>query len=100
MMLGDNSPKSKDSRLWENDRRAQHRHAVPRSALVGRAFYIYWPHGQPFLNGGEGFPVWNHKKIEPKRMPDGSVILEEIKTDYPDVRFPFYPNLGRMHRIR
>ncbi len=100
MMLGDNSPKSKDSRLWENDRRAQHRHAVPRSALVGRAFYIYWPHGQPFLNGGEGFPVWNHKKIEPKRMPDGSVILEETKTDYPDVRLPFYPNLGRMHRIR
>ena len=100
MMLGDNSPKSKDSRLWENDRRAQHRHAVPRSALVGRAFYIYWPHGQPFLNGGEGFPIWNHKKIESKRMPDGSVILEEIKTDYPDVRLPFYPNLGRMHRIR
>lgn len=100
MMLGDNSPKSKDSRLWENDRRAQHRHAVPRSALVGRAFYIYWPHGQPFLNGGEGFPVWNHKKIERKPMPDGSVILEETKTDYPDVRLPFYPNLGRMHRIR
>ena len=100
MMLGDNSPKSKDSRLWENDRRAQHRHAVPRSALVGRAFYVYWPHGQPFLNGGEGFPVWYHKKIEHKRMPDGSAILEETKTDYPDVRLPFYPNLGRMHRIR
>lgn len=100
LMLGDNSPKSKDSRLWENDRRAQHRHAVPRSALVGKAFYIYWPHGQPFLNGGEGFPVWNHKKIEPKRMPDGSMFVEEIKTDYPDIRLPFYPNLGRMHRIR
>ncbi len=101
MMLGDNSPKSKDSRLWENDRRAQHRHAVPRSALVGKAFYIYWPHGQPFLNGGEGFAVTYHKRIEPKRMPDGSVIQEEKKEmDYPDVRFPFYPNLGRMHRIR
>lgn len=100
LMLGDNSPKSKDSRLWENDRRAQHRHAVPRSALVGKAFYIYWPHGQPFLNSGEGYPVWYHKKIEHKRMPDGSMFAEEIKTDYPDVRFPFYPNLGRMHRIR
>ncbi|TXT36305.1 MAG: signal peptidase I [Planctomycetota bacterium] len=100
MMLGDNSPRSKDSRLWENDRRAQHRHAVPRSALVGKAFFIYWPHGQPFLNGGEGFPVWYHKKIEPKRMPDGSMIAEETKTDYPDVRLPFYPNLGRMQRIR
>jgi signal peptidase I len=100
LMLGDNSPKSKDSRLWENDRRAKHRHAVPRSALVGKAFYIYWPHGQPFLNGGEGFPVWYHKKIEHKRMPDGSMLAEETKTDYPDVRLPFYPNFGRMHRIR
>ena len=100
MMLGDNSPRSKDSRLWENDRRAQHRHAVPRSALVGKAFYIYWPHGQPFLNDGEGYPVWYHKKLEPKRMPDGSMLTEETKTDYPDVRMPFYPNFGRMHRIR
>lgn len=100
MMLGDNSPKSKDSRLWENDRRAQHRHAVPRSALVGKAFYIYWPHGQPFLNGGVGFPVTYHKKIEHKRMPDGSLFAEETKTDYPDIRVPFYPSIGRMHRIR
>ena len=100
MMLGDNSPRSKDSRLWENDRRARHRHAVPRSALVGKAFYIYWPHGQPFLNGGEGYPVWNHKKIEHKRMSDGSMVAEETKTDYPDFRLPFYPGIGRMHRIR
>lgn len=100
LMLGDNSPKSKDSRLWENDRRARHRHAVPRSALVGKAFYIYWPHGQPFLNGGEGFPVWYHKRLEHRRMPDGSLIAEEKKTDYPDIRLPFYPNIGRMHRIR
>ena len=100
MMLGDNSPKSKDSRLWENDRRAQHRHAVPRSALVGKAFYIYWPHGQPFMNGGEGFPVSYHTKVEHKRMPDGTMFTEEEKTDYPDIRLPFYPNLGRMHRIR
>ena len=100
MMLGDNSPESSDSRLWENDRRAQHRHAVPRSALVGKAFYIYWPHGIPFLNGGEGFPVMYHKTVEHKQMPDGKPFTIEEKTDYPDVRFPFYPNLGRMHRIR
>lgn len=100
MMLGDNSPKSKDSRLWENNRRARHRHAVPRSALVGKAFYIYWPHGQPFMNNGEGYPVWYHKKLKPKQMPNGDWINEEEKTDYPDVRMPFYPSLGRMHRIR
>ena len=51
LMLGDNSPKSKDGRLWGNGRGAARRHAVPRSALVGKAFYIYWPHGQPFLKG-------------------------------------------------
>ena len=100
MMLGDNSPKSKDSRLWENNRRARHRHAVPRSALVGKAFYIYWPHGQPFMNNGEGYPVWYHKKLKHKQMPNGDLINEEEKTDYPDVRLPFYPSLGRMHRIR
>lgn len=100
LMLGDNSPRSKDSRLWGNDRRAQHRHAVPRSALVGKAFYIYWPHGQPFLNGGEGFPVWYHKQIDTKFLPDGTAVVQEKKTDYPDIRLPFYPNVGRMHRIR
>ncbi len=100
MMLGDNSPESSDSRLWDNNRRAKHRHAVPRSALVGKAFYIYWPHGQPFLNGGEGYPVWYHYEMKQKQMPDGNVFVEEVKTDYPNIRLPFYPNIGRMHRIR
>ena len=108
MMLGDNSPRSKDSRLWGNDRRAEHRHAVPRSALVGKAFYIYWPHGQPFLNGGEGYAVWNHKQFETKKRSDdrpeldanGSPVNQLVPTDYPDVRLPFYPNVGRMQRIR
>lgn len=95
LMLGDNSPRSKDSRLWGNDRRAQHRHAVPRSALVGKAFYIYWPHGQPFLRGGEGFPVLYHKQW--KSVGDKVV---EATTDYPSDRIPFYPNFGRMQRIR
>ncbi|NQV24581.1 MAG: signal peptidase I [Rhodopirellula sp.] len=91
MMLGDNSPRSQDSRVWPNSRGAEHRHAVPRSALVGRAFYIYWPHGIPFMNGGEGFPVTYHKEITPGGVKS---------TDYPDFRVPFYPNFSRMHRIR
>jgi signal peptidase I len=92
LMLGDNSPRSQDSRVWPNNERgAERRHAVPRSALVGRAFYIYWPHGIPFLNDGDGFSVTVHKK----RGVEG---LE--KTDYPDMRFPFYPNFSRMKRIR
>jgi signal peptidase I len=91
LMLGDNSPRSQDSRVWPNARGAERRHAVPRSALVGRAFYIYWPHGIPFMNGGEGFPVTRHKK----RTRDGIV-----RSDYPDFRAPFYPNIWRMQRIR
>ena len=47
LMLGDNSPSSLDSRLWANTRGAPRRHAVPRDALVGTAFAIYWPHGEP-----------------------------------------------------
>lgn len=96
LMLGDNSPRSKDSRLWGNDRRAQHRHAVPRSALVGKAFYIYWPHGQPFLNNGEGFPIMYHSELKHQ----GESVVERSVKDYPSDRIPFYPGVGRMQRIR
>lgn len=91
LMLGDNSPASQDSRVWANTRHAKHRYAVPRSALVGRAFYIYWPHGIPFLNDGEGIPVTYHKTL----TGDGA-----RKTEYPSFRVPFYPDFSRMDRIR
>ena len=87
-VMGDNSPRSKDSRLWSNVRRAEHRHAVPRSALIGKAFFIYWPHGVPFLGGGEGFPIIYHKTDRGER------------TEYPSFRVPFYPHIDRMSRIR
>ncbi len=107
LMLGDNSPRSKDGRLWGNSRLAARRHAVPRSALVGKAFYIYWPHGVPFLNNGRGYPDgpdsllrkiptlnrwFYHSQIE----HDGRAAL----SDYPQFRVPFYPQFGRMKRIR
>ncbi len=53
-MLGDNSPRSKDSRGWTtidaewdttSNREAWE---VPRTNLTGKAFYVYWPHGVPF----------------------------------------------------
>ena len=88
LVLGDNSPRSKDSRLWGNTRRAERRHAVPRDALIGKAFYIYWPHGVPFTNNGEGFALFKHR--------DG----KGQKTDYPSFRVPFYPQVDRMNRIR
>lgn len=91
LMLGDNSPRSQDSRVWTNSRHARRRHAVPRSAFVGRAFYIYWPHGVPFMNDGQGYAVTYHKELT------GNGVR---KTEYPSFRVPFYPNFSRMHRIR
>jgi signal peptidase I len=80
-VLGDNSPASLDSRLWDDT------HAVPRHAMLGKAFFIYWPHGVPFLNGGEGFPITYHR---------GGTGDDR----YPKMRLPFYPNIPRMERIR
>jgi signal peptidase I len=37
-VLGDNSPFSKDARLWEAEP------YVKRELLIGKALYIYWPH--------------------------------------------------------
>jgi len=37
-VLGDNSARSKDSRLWESE------HYVHRDLLIGKALLIYWPH--------------------------------------------------------
>jgi signal peptidase I len=105
-MMGDNSPRSKDSRLWSNARHALHRYAVPRLALVGKAFFIYWPHGIPFLNDGRGYPdgpdsIWNNSLTRPLfyNYEDemGQAVVDQ---NYPKLRVPFYPNFGRMHRIR
>jgi signal peptidase I len=37
-MLGDNSPQSRDSREWDDE------YYVKRELLIGKAFFIYWPH--------------------------------------------------------
>jgi signal peptidase I len=52
-MMGDNSPRSKDSRGWGSADRAwdsenRKEWEVPRRLITGKAFYIYWPHGVPF----------------------------------------------------
>jgi signal peptidase I len=41
LVLGDNSARSKDSRLWEQDGFPFY---VKRDLLIGEALYIYWPH--------------------------------------------------------
>jgi signal peptidase I len=52
-MMGDNSPRSKDSRAWSNqdaawDDSGRQFWEVPRELLTGKAFFVYWPHGVPF----------------------------------------------------
>lgn len=86
LMLGDNSPRSNDSRLWNPTR-----HGVPRRLLIGKAFYIYWPHGVPFLNGGRGFAMGKYYE-----RPDGP----NARVPLPKMSAPFYPQVGRMKRIR
>jgi signal peptidase I len=78
MMMGDNSPRSKDSRGWDSadrewdpaDRKSWE---VPRSLVTGKAFFVYWPHGVPF---GPDFRVSR------------------------DARVPFRPYFERMRWIR
>lgn len=55
--MGDNNPQSKDARLWagiENSlfdgQEIRVDHYVGREMLIGKAFYIYWPHGWNVAN--------------------------------------------------
>jgi signal peptidase I len=107
MMFGDNSPRSRDGRLWERgaeqwlgdlarernlpldtvreqvarkpggDIVDASRHVVRRQLLIGKAFFVYWPHGVPF-------------------GPHIDVPLGPLGT----FRVPFYPNVARMKKIR
>jgi len=43
LALGDNSGFSLDSRLWESDTVPYY---VDRNYMIGKAFYVYWPHGK------------------------------------------------------
>jgi signal peptidase I len=77
-MMGDNSPRSKDSRGWGTDDSAwdsseRKSHEVPRQLLTGKAFFVYWPHG---------VPVWPGIALGP------------------DLRVPFRPYVERMKWIR
>ena len=93
LMFGDNSSRSKDSRLFDYFNRPRwrldsHRYAVKEKDLIGKALFVFWPHGVPFLNGGEGFSTLFHNNANGQ------------KTTYPWLRLPFYPNVSRMKKIR
>jgi signal peptidase I len=71
-VMGDNSAQSKDGRLWE---REGIEYWVSRDLLIGKAFYIYWPHSW------ETFPFTN------------------IHIPFYDLVFGV-PNFRRMHLVR
>jgi signal peptidase I len=51
-VLGDNSPMSRDARVWGREC-AGHGYSVPRDLLIGKALFIYWPHSWdrlPYFN--------------------------------------------------
>jgi signal peptidase I len=86
LMLGDNSPWSRDARAWgQSDRfdpdypqlgwdtSGRSSWEVPESLLIGKAFCVYWPHAKP---------VW-------PRIRMGA-----------DLRLPILPYLERMRFIR
>lgn len=71
MVMGDNSAKSSDSRLWPTGP------VVERDLMIGKALFIFWPHAWE--------TPWN---TEVNLGPFGSI------------RVPFYPNFKRMTLIR
>jgi signal peptidase I len=77
IMMGDNSPRSSDSRAWGKQDRDwdpdRSPWEVPRHLLIGRAFFVYWPHG---------VPIWPKIQLSP------------------DFRVPFRPYVERMKPIR
>ncbi|HEX3869200.1 MAG TPA: S26 family signal peptidase, partial [Pirellulales bacterium] len=52
LVLGDNSPQSKDSRLWErSDVYGNDEYYVTRDLLIGKAMFVYWPHALEGIPG-------------------------------------------------
>ena len=92
MVLGDNSPRSSDSRFWGQVAAYDHIHAVPRKLLIGKAFFIYWPHAVPFLNDGRGYAI--------RHWPQPDQLPGARPSPIPSLSVPWYPQFGRMARIR
>lgn len=97
MVLGDNSPRSSDSRFWNAVAGGEHAHAVPRKLMIGKAFFIYWPHAVPFLNNGKGYAVRHWPEPDGDHLPPNVV---RPKDKIPALSLPWYPQFGRMSRIR
>ncbi len=95
LVLGDNSPRSADSRAWSQ--RPFHPYAVNRRSLIGKAFMIYWPHGIPFPNHrgySPRLPLPLNDRLyywhETQTYDDQNRPVIQM-TDYAANAIPFYP---------
>lgn len=75
-VLGDNSPCSKDARLWADRADERYGSYVTRDLLIGKALYIYWPHAWP-AKYSVAIPAFGN-----------------------EIRVPFWPNFKRMRLVR
>lgn len=59
-VLGDNSPQSQDGRLWCTDPNYHGKleYWVDRRLFIGKALFIYWPHGWPIELGHIKLPLY------------------------------------------
>lgn len=69
-LLGDNSPRSQDGRLWNDG------WFVERGLIVGKALFVYWPH------------AWE------------TPYSFSVRAFGRELSLPFYPNFRRMGAIR
>ncbi len=105
-MLGDNSPRSKDSRGWGTDDSAwdtttdRKAWEVPRQFLTGKAFYVYWPHGVPFWPEAPAHPglpgavpaVFRADEVDPLTRELARKSIQDDKLKIPN---GWKPNKGR-----
>lgn len=83
LMLGDNSPWSRDSRAWGRadqtspfdpergwDDSGRESWEVPGSLIIGRAFGVYWPHFQP---------MWPSLRLGPDLRLPARPNFEEVR---------------------
>jgi signal peptidase I len=92
--LGDNSPNSQDSRLWNskglgNNGRRYRAGIVPRDYLLGKAVFVYWP-------GGFRFP-WPDRLRN--YLLDSSRNSRLSRIMYWMVSLKWIPNIGQMRFI-
>jgi signal peptidase I len=94
-VLGDNSPKSLDSRLWPNmgiginGKRVYRPGTVPHDYLVGKAIFVYWPSGYEFP-WPQSLKTFLRNKSSQNRL---SAIM------YWAVTLRWIPNIGQMRFI-